>query len=301
MKKLLVVISILAALCIVFSACGKTEAENETSAADTSVTDSAEESTASDEYMEGMPNPMVEFNSLEEINKKVNVNLVRPAAMGVSDEVFNVINNEIADYKFKIAGRDYSFRAAHKDDDEDISGIYIDGKTAFEGNEADYSIVSGEGYYVGRFFVDDVQYVLSVADDGTVSDVDFDSICLEMRNLIITQVSDEGFTSLLGSYQDKVSMRATAEVKPADKNEVFIEINWGNSADSTESWYITAEIEGDKLVYDADDISHYVTNGDSNPELINDTAAGYFKYENSELSWTGSNSKLTNGCIFVMA
>lgn len=301
MKKFLVVIAVLATLCLVFSACGKNNESKESTNPDTSVSEESTEPAAPESGLDGLANPVVEYDSLEKINKLVGVNLVRPAAMGVSDESFSVISGDIAQYKFTIAGRDYTFRAADEDKKGDISGVYIDGTPAFENETADYSIKSDAEYYAGRFLVDDVQYVICVADDGSFSEADFDSILLENRNIIITQVSDEGYTSLLGSYQDKTSMRATAEVKPADKNEVSIEINWGNSADSTESWFITAEIEGGKLTYDADDIYHYVTNGDSKPELVNDSAAGYFEYVDSELRWTGSNSDSTNGCVFVMA
>lgn len=301
MKKFLVVIAILSALCLVFCACGKTDESKDNTTVDSSVSEENNESSAPDGGYAGLANPVVEYTSLEEINKIVGVNLVHPAAMGVSDESFCVINGDIAQYKFTIAGREYTFRAADEDKKGDISGVYIDGSPAFENETADYSIKSDAEYYAGRFLVDDVQYVICVADDGSFSEADFDSILLENRNIIISEVSDEGYTSLLGSYQDKTSMRATAEVKPSDKNEVSIDVNWSSSADSNDRWLILAEMKGNKLTYDADDIFHYQTRDGSDPVLVNDSKEGYFEFVNSELRWTGSNSEATNGCVFVMA
>ncbi len=301
MKKFLVVIAILSALCLVFCACRKTDESKDNTTADTSVSEENTEASAPEDGAIGLANPVVEYDSLEKINEKVGVNLVHPAAMGVSDESFSVISGDIAQYKFTIAGREYTFRAADEDKKGDISGIYIDGSPAFENETADYSIKSDAEYYAGRFIVDDVQYVICVADDGSFTETDFDSILLENRNLIISQVSDEDYTSVLGSYQDKTSMRATAEVKPSDKNEVSIDISWSNSADSTDRWFILAEKEGNKLTYDADEIYHYQTKDGTDSVLVNDSTAGYFEFVNSELRWTGSNSDATNGCVFVMA
>ena len=61
----------------------------------------------------GMPNPVVEYDSLEEINKLIGVNLMHPAVMGVTNERFSVINNSVAQYVCEINGLEWTFRAAY--------------------------------------------------------------------------------------------------------------------------------------------------------------------------------------------
>lgn len=140
----------------------------------------------------GMENPMTECASLNEVNEAVGGNLCGPAAMGASDEAYFVIDcgsYKIGEYQFKVNGYDYILRCAKTE--EDISGVYLSGQddTAFaEGNG---SVVTGDDgmqtnsdgeYKCARWFVDDMQYVLSVKDGGALESETFISIVSEFVN-----------------------------------------------------------------------------------------------------------------------
>ena len=185
------VAALLLCLVLVFSlcACGKSEPA------------------AEDEPAAGMPNPMTAYDSLDDVNKAVGGNLCGPGAMGVSDEAFFVINGgsfKIGEYQFKMNGYEYCLRCAKTV--EDISGVYLSGGegTAFSGiriaaegeDTADGEIVLDSGssltisdsgmqsvsddtYKCARWFVDDMQYVLTVNDGGALEQDTFTSVASE--------------------------------------------------------------------------------------------------------------------------
>ena len=166
----------------------------------------------------GMPNPMTECASLEEVNEAVGGELCGPAAMGVTDEAYFVIDcgsYQIGEYRFKVNGCDYTMRCAKAK--EDISGIYLNGQdvTAFSGiriaaegeetadgaaanadetfvldsgsgltiSDSGMQSVSDDTYKCARWFVDDMQYVLTVNAGGALDDETFSSIASEFVNI----------------------------------------------------------------------------------------------------------------------
>lgn len=289
MKKITAIILSLIFICLAMAGCGK-----KISAEPESATESDTQQTT--ENAAGMPNPMVSFNSLDEINQKTGVNLVKPGAMGVSNEAFYVVNSTLADYRFSIGGFDYTFRAS-KNINEEISGIYIDGELAFEGEKSDYSFKSGEEYKAIRFFVNNIQYVLSVKDDSEIADTDFDATAVELMNTIMQVTSGEEYVALLGDYQDSYSQRATAQVGLGDTNKLHIQITWGSSADETDLWDISGKIKDGKIVYDKDGIFHYHYTEESYKEVA-DTVAGYFEITDKGFNWSGSGIESTQNCAF---
>lgn len=145
------------------------------------------EPAAEDEPEVGMQNPMTEYTSLDDVNKAVGGNLCGPAAMGVSDEAFFVINAgsyKLGEYRFKMNGCEYCLRCAKTP--EDISGIYLSGGegTAFsETGDADaddaIQFNSDDTYKCARWFVGDMQYVLSANDGGEIEQDTFKSVANE--------------------------------------------------------------------------------------------------------------------------
>lgn len=162
----------------------------------------------------GMANPCTEYKSLDKINSVVGGNLVSPGVMGVTDNAYAVIdcgNYKIAEYQFTVAGYDYTFRCAKAN--EDISGVYMNGGTAFEGKAGeqheigDNVIIYGANtpagetnsngmqfnsdneYKCARWFVDDLQYVLTVNDKGEMEHDTFDGIADELMQMTLTYSS----------------------------------------------------------------------------------------------------------------
>lgn len=207
MKKtiaLLICFIMLFALC----ACGGSEP-----AADTEDEGAQQEEGAPDV---GMPNPMTECESLDDVNKAVGGNLCGPGAMGVSDEAYFVINcgsYKIGEFQFKMNGYDYTLRCAKSS--EDISGVYLSGQegTAFSGikkaaegeDTADAEIVlesgssitisdsgmqsvSDDTYKCARWFDGDMQYVLTVNDGGEIEYDTFISAANEIMLKTMGQV-----------------------------------------------------------------------------------------------------------------
>lgn len=138
-----------------------------------------------DEGEVGMPNPMTEYNSLDEINEAVGGELAHPAVMGVSDESYFIIdcgNYKIAEYNFNVAGYDYCYRCAEVD--EDISGVYMGGDgTAFKDGKCDgIQFNSDDEYKCARWFDGDMQYVLSVSAPDMEQET-FESIADELMHI----------------------------------------------------------------------------------------------------------------------
>lgn len=201
------IIALMICFVLAFSlcACGKETAEPEESVVPVESTEPTapveseevnEENEGTDTPI-GMPNPMTEYKSLEEVNKIIGGKLAAPGVMGVSDEHFFVIDcgsYKIGEYQFKVNGIDYTLRCAKVL--QDISGVYIDGDTAFAGEQAQTEEIGdniiiylpgepetpaddGSGiqhnenheYKCARWFVGDMQYVLTVHDNDSV-DID---------------------------------------------------------------------------------------------------------------------------------
>lgn len=245
---------------------------------------------------ENTVNPMVSYDSLEEINEIVGTKLMHAPVMGVKDEKFFVINGEIAEYDFTVNGNSYCFRGA-KDLTNDISGVYIDGKPAFEGSTNDYDYVSDGANKACRFLVGDIQYTFTINDNGTMDDDTFVSIANEFYDLLISEASDEKAVKLIGDYQDSYSQRASATLDLLGVNYLLIDITWSNSVNTYDEWMIFAQYQDEKLVYDNDDIVHFTVDGDD-MQMVDDCVEGYFEIVDGNVCWSGSGNDATSSCVF---
>ena len=134
--------------------------------------------------MSTIPNPMVEYDSLSEINEKIGCNLTQPAVMGVTDEAFFVISDSIAQYDFSLNGYEYTFRAS-KDLESDISGIYVGNSTLFGlFNTTDTVNITGDNVKGYRFFTDDMQYTITVDEADALDETQFVNICEELETIV---------------------------------------------------------------------------------------------------------------------
>lgn len=135
MKKLFVLLIVLV-MCLNLSACGTNENEEE-----------------NNEPI-GMKNPVVYYDSLDEINEMIDVQLLKPTLSTVENEMYSVIDNRIAQYTCSMDGFEWIFRAAHITN-EDISGMNIE-FNVFE-EKQDSGLYVNE-FYLDRFFDGDKQY-----------------------------------------------------------------------------------------------------------------------------------------------
>ena len=235
-------------------------------------------------------NPIVECKDLDEVNAKVGTNLTAVGVMGREDKSFSYINVEpvIGQYVFEINGIEYTLRAS-KNTKEDISGLYIDGNTFEEGKNL--TLITKE-YKMDRFFVDGIQYVLMVKDNGQMSDEAFYNAVDEIETI-------HGRDNLVGEYADRTSQRATAIVTKED-DQYVITVHWSSSAQVATEWTMYATFDGEKLNYAGENIS-IIKSDDKGNTTVEETASnniGYFEVKDNVLYWTGAGDQSCRECAF---
>ena len=247
----------------------------------------------------GMPNPVVEYSSLEEINEVAGVNLMKPPVMGVSNERFSVIDGRIAQYICDVNGLEWTFRGACITD-EDISGMY-DERNVFTPNE-DSGLYTNE-FYLDRFFDGDRQYTIVVKDpinedgDILIDEEMYSNCCMEIKS-ILKQHMDDPF---VGDYQNTTDDRMVLYVeRQGDKYVMSVNLNVSDR--EFKCWtMLDAVMEDDKLTYKGEEIGEYTYDEDGNETSSNVTATnniGYFEIKDDKLYWTGAAQEECRSSIF---
>ena len=242
---------------------------------------------------------VVEYDSLEEINALIGVNIMRPAVMGVTNERFSIVNDVIAQYECEVNGIVWTFRGAYITD-EDISGIN-DERNEFIPGE-DYGVYANE-FYMERFFDGDRQYTIVVKDpisaDGDVylDSMVFDDACMEIKSILEQHLDDP----LVGDYEDTVSQRASACVERF--GDVYnVSVNWSDSGFEFYCWTMyDAVLEDGRLDYQGEEIGHYVYDEEGNEvssEVNATNNAGWFEIKDGLLYWTGASDENCRTCVF---
>jgi len=320
MKKML---ALILALILVFSlsACG---AKREAVLPDPDAPDTAETPAASGSDLPELPasngdlpaagvaNPVVQYETLEEINAITGGRLCTPAVMGTSDCSYCTINHGdslLAQECFTVNGTEYTFRFSPVMD-EDISGIYTGEATAFAGlvpsDELQYA--EGKGFKAARWFTIDGQYVLSVNDGGSMEKDTFLAIAEELRERTLPGMSEgertAAYADLAGFYTDAASGRATAEVTANGSEGVTVTVHWSSSAFEYTQWVMEAAFTEDGLLsYPEEQHSVITTNADGEPsEIVLDPAgSGWFDVVDGKLLWSGADDENCRNCVFEKA
>ncbi len=256
----------------------------------------------------GLPNPITERASLEEVNRLCGTALCHPAVMGVTDEVFQTIECEgytLAQYNFRINGYAYCFRGA-KNTSDDISGVYLNGANAF--GEADFerlSYAQGEGMKLARWFIGDVQYTVCIEDPDAVMDSEtFHLIAEEFRDYTQIDFDSDLMPSALpvGVYWDRVSQRAWMNVELGQEGQTQVTVHWADSAEAYTQWTMTLYAEEDgRLSYD-DCAARFITVNEEGKEtaaIVYDKQSGYFTLKDGVLYWDGAIDDSCKSCEFV--
>lgn len=120
-----------------------------------------------------MPNPIEEKKTLEDINEEVGGNLIRPEGLDITNERFDVINEEypVAEYNFEANGLTYCFRFSKAPLSVDISGVYFRGEPLY--TEEDCSLIFShpdDNTYVSRWPGSGGQYTIMCEGDCDMSD-----------------------------------------------------------------------------------------------------------------------------------
>lgn len=264
----------------------------------------------------GFANPMVQYDSLEELNDTYYAFLVKPPVMGVTNEAFYGIEGDleypIAQYTFDLNGIDYMFRYSG-DIRSDISGIYHGDGMLFdnaEANDAGEEIVFTDELKAARWITVDGQYVLAAYDNGVYDAETFGMIVSELHGLTVAiyDMSDETldndetegdaeadyYSAIAGQYQDSYGKRASAVVEDCG-SYANITVNWASSADENTKWTMNLYYEDGVYSY-TDGIKMNVV-GDEGTVVYED-AVGFFELVDGVLCWTGAPEEDCVNCTF---
>ena len=138
-------------------------------------------------------NPMTEIESLEALNDEVHGKLNHPGVMGVENEKFFTIKVDdvktIGQYTFTINGNECCMRFCDRAlPQEDISGIYVDGKSAFPSenvvDQVEYNKL--DNTLVARWFNIDGQYTFAYTN-SEITQKDFENIIKEMITITMPE------------------------------------------------------------------------------------------------------------------
>lgn len=196
MKKSFILLTTLG-LIMLFAGCSaapeaqatKAETTKETTeAAATEIETTAKETEASEQVV-GLPNPMVEYESLEEVNEILGGYMCKPAAMGVTDEMFWTIDageqGMLGQYCYELNGIGYTMRFS-PNQTGDITGVYTNaGNTVYgepNGDVIEYAHESGTLF--ARWFTIDGQYVFEAPSNEFTTEI-FEGAAEEMYQMTL--------------------------------------------------------------------------------------------------------------------
>jgi len=194
----------------------------------------------------GIPNPMVSYAGLADLNGVVGSRLEKPAEESVADEAFYVIGGDVADYRFTADGVSYTYRAAKTADD--ISGIWTENGTVFaeEPLSASPSAYEGEGFVTMRWLSDGVQYVLTAQADGVTYEQVADRM---MAFAALTIPNGETYRLLEGNYREASDDRTVMYVGNLG-DAVIVFVNRSDEGYESTNWRMTCRLDGSRLVYE---------------------------------------------------
>ncbi len=258
----------------------------------------------------GLPNPITEYSSLDEINELLGCHLAAPAVMGVADEGYRVISTggifDIGEYCFTVNGMHYCYRFC-ADYDSDISGVWLNGEPAFEGQVRENEYAAGDGKKLIRWANVDGQYVLCVTDNDAMEQEQFEGIAAEIMQ---SSMPEEDNTPsqmggiIDGTYADTYSQRAYAEVSSVSDGAYSIAVSWADSAFQVYKWEMQASLGEDGLLYYNDCKNTLVTYEDENTytaETIFENGEGFFSVNGDTLYWNGAAEESCRECAFKFA
>lgn len=248
-----------------------------------------------DEIISGMPNPIISYDSLEEINSKAKTHIVIPSSIPVSDFRYTTINDETAQVNFVLDEHKWTVRGS-KITDQDISGIHDKDNIFNEGEDNCFYLTD---YYIDRIFTEGIQYSI-VMDEANGYDIEkYSNYVFEMENALKRASDPNG---IAGVYADTTSHRASMEINKYD-NTYEITVRWPNSSNEEKQWYMAGTLEDKKITYKGEDVAVYVYDENGDCEVVSGTSTtinnvGHFEIKDERLYWTGAGEEQCKECVF---
>ncbi len=252
-----------------------------------------------------MINPMVEYDTLDEINGVCGTALSLSALPGVTEPRYYVIGGDLADLRFDSDGIAFSFRGTKGT--EDVSGIWVEGGTVFA-NEAlseRPSVYEGDGFVTMRWLADGIQYVLTAQSDG----VTYERVRGVMNRLAAGTIPHGSeYVLLEGNYADPDDPDIAVYIGTLG-DSVYVFVNRMDTATAMTNWTMTARFDrAGKLVYeDCRCLTGSVdANGVYSETTVSENGRGWFTLERSAdallsgavLRWDGAADETCRACVF---
>ena len=109
---------------------------------------------------------------------------------------------------------------------------------------------------------------------------------------------------LVGTWDDKMSQRATMEIRGGKGKTYQIHVHWGSTAFESDNWTMTGtfnDTTGELTYKDCKRVTTTLNeeDGPETEEVHYTNGTGKFLYKNGELSWRADNDPDVNDCVFA--
>lgn len=110
--------------------------------------------------------------------------------------------------------------------------------------------------------------------------------------------------NLVGTWDDKMSQRATMEIRGGKGKTYQIHVHWGSTAFESDNWTMTGtfnDTTGELTYKDCKRVTTTLNeeDGPETEEVHYTNGTGKFLYKNGELSWRADNDPDVNDCVFA--
>ena len=234
---------------------------------------------------------VTKLETLDELNETLGSNLVTLSGEKENEEI-SLINNETGVYSFEKSGMKYVMSVS-KDIYSDLTGLYQEGEYVPEAGAPVFHIEKNKK--VSRFAYSDMQYVLILEDDDSITDLEFMELVYRWLYAIGADAADE-IKEIAGTYYEE-TRNGSMQISFADENSVYVSISIPEDEDAYNNWSFKATVSSSKLVYESS--QHFIENYKTNESVsVNDGIGGFMEMEENKIRWTGSGNVDTSVYIF---
>lgn len=110
--------------------------------------------------------------------------------------------------------------------------------------------------------------------------------------------------NLVGTWDDKMSQRATMEIRGGTGKTYQIHVHWSSTAFEADNWTMTGtfnDTTGELTYKDCKRVTTTLNEADGpeEEEVHYTNGTGKFIYKNGELNWRADNDPDVNSCVFA--
>lgn len=264
-----------------------------------------EEDTSAEDLASGMPSPITETGSLEELCETAGFSMVKPEGCEITDEAFALIDGEpqIAEYSFTADGKEAFIRFAKTGLETDISGIYTDGGTLFENSVTETQYIGNDELKAQRWFTVDGEFIFAVYDDGEWEWSKFDGIVSPLMTLEPASWDSETpfseYKAVAGAYSAESGEACYATVS---FDKILLSVYLAGENGETLSFEMRATLKDGVLSYEEENRASSIFNDEEGKTEITDLGkggAGSVAFKDGTLDFSGAASEALRNFVFT--